>query len=105
MTGPRRFATPCTVEIACDGESLHAHVRLDGVEVGPADKVRVHEAPAHIRFGERRTLVTRATVTRANGLERLMTKLSARLQLTELFEVSFSPGALGAGISEQGGRR
>ena len=93
----RSFDTPCTVEIACDGESLHAHVRLDGVEIGPADRVRVHEAPAHVRFGERRTIATVATVTRANPVERALTRLSARLQLTELFEVSFSPGAVKEG--------
>ncbi len=95
----RSFETPCTVEIACDGESLHAHVLLEGVEIGPADKVRVHEAPAHVRFGERRTIKTRATVTRANAMERALTYLSARLQLTELFEVSFSPGAVKEGAA------
>ena len=104
MKGPRRFDTPCVVEIACDGESLHAHVRLEGVDVGPADRVRVHEAPARVSFGERRTLATRATVTRANLLERALTKLAARLQLTELFEVSFSPGALARDAFKQGGR-
>ena len=95
----RAFETPCTVEIACDGESLHAHVRLDGVEIGPADRVRVHAAPAHVRFGERRTIATRATVTRANALERTLTRLAARLQLTELFEVSFSPGPMKRGAA------
>ena len=101
----RCFETPCTVEIACDGESLHAHVLLDGVEIGPADKVRVHEGPTRVCFGERRTITTRATVTRANAMERAMTYLAARLQLTELFEVSFSPGALRPGALSHGGPR
>ena len=100
----RSFETPCTVEIACDGESLHAHVRLPGVEIGPADKVRVHEGAARVRFGDRRTIATRATVTRANALERALTRLGAHLQLTELFEVSFSPGAVPNAVHEGGAR-
>ena len=104
MKGPRRFDTPCVVEIACDGESLHAHVRLEGIDVGPADRVRVHEAPTHIQFGDRRIITTLATVTRAGLLDRVLTKLAARLQLTDLFEVSFSPGVLGRDALKQGGR-
>jgi hypothetical protein len=90
----RRFDTPCTVEIACDADSVHAHVDLGAVEIGPADRVRVHEAPARIAFGERTTLHTRATVTRATALERLVVRAMAGLALGELYEVSFSPGGL-----------
>ena len=91
---PRRFDVPCSIEIACDGESLHAHLDLGGVEIGPADRVRVHAAPRSVRWGERRTIRTCATVIRATPLERALIQLAQRLQLTDLFEVSFSPGAL-----------
>ena len=45
-----------------------------------------------ILYGEKLVLERQATVTRAGPLERMMTKLAARLERTELYEVSFSSG-------------
>ncbi|GJE28554.1 hypothetical protein [Methylobacterium organophilum] len=87
----RVVEVPCTIEIEQTPESLHAHVTLDaGFEIEPGDAVQVHEAPAIIPYGERVILHGRATVTRAGALERAWTKLIAHLELTELYEVSFS---------------
>ena len=83
---------PCTVEIEHTAESLHAHVVLEGAEPEPGDEVIVHDAPDHVPFGESRTVRCRATVLRAGPLGRLRAKLEGYLELTELFEVSFSPG-------------
>ena len=84
---------PCTIEIEHTERSLHAHVSLDGEpELRPGDRVRVHGAPIRVRFGDKLTLRRDATVERAGWLERQWTKLTARLELSELYEVSFTPG-------------
>lgn len=43
-------------------------------------------------MAEKLRLRRNATVTRASGIERLITKIAARFELTELYEVSFSSG-------------
>ena len=97
MTGPfkgkRKIDVPCTIEIENTFDSLHAHVELHGgLEVEAGDEVLVHGDPIRVPFGEKVTLHRTATVTRANWLERLITMIGARLELTELYEVSFSSG-------------
>jgi hypothetical protein len=89
----RRQHTPCTIEIEHSERSLHAHVELDGgLALGPGDRVRVHGAPIRVRFGETLILRREATVERAGWLERQWTKFTARFALSELYEVSFTPG-------------
>jgi hypothetical protein len=88
------FDVACTIEIENTFDSLHAHVDLDGdVAVGPGDEVRVHGDPIRVPFGEKVVLRRQATVTKAGALDRMLTKLAARLELTELYEVSFSSGS------------
>ena len=90
----RQFDVACTIEIENTFESLHAHVDLDGdIEIEAGDQVLVHGDPIRVPYGEKLTLRRQATVTRAGTLERLLTKLAARFELTELYEVSFSSGA------------
>lgn len=87
------FDVPCTVEIEQSSETLHAHVILDGdVEIGPGDEVLVHDAPTAVAFGERLVVRRTATVVRAGLLDRIRAKLQGYLELTELYEVSFSNG-------------
>lgn len=86
-----RVEVPCTVEIEQTPETLHAHVSLDaGFEIEPGDEVTVHDAPTSVPYGERLVVQRTATVTRAGRMERLWTKLAGHLELTELYEVSFS---------------
>ena len=87
----RSIEVPCTVEIEHTADSLHAHVDLDGVEIEPGDEVIVHSAPVDVPFGQRIVVRRTATVVRANAAERAWTKLLAYLELTELYEVGFSP--------------
>ena len=87
MTQPGRLRShrvdvPCTVDIAQTVESLHAHVELQGIDVGPGDSVQVHDAPTVVGYGEHLVCDRQATVTRA----------TSRFELTLLYEVSFSPG-------------
>ena len=91
LNGRRTVEVPCTVEIEQTPESLHAHVSLDAdFEIEPGDEVQVHDAPTSVPYGERRVVRRTATVTRAGRIERLWTKLAGHLELTELYEVSFS---------------
>ena len=64
---------------------IYAHHVLHG-------QVLVHGDPIQVPYGEKLTLRRRATVTRAGWFDRTITKLMARLELTELYEVSFSSG-------------
>jgi hypothetical protein len=87
------FVVPCTVEVENTFESLHAHVDLHGGhKIEPGDEVLVHGDPIRVPYGQKVVLQRQATVTRAGWLERMFTMLSARLELTELYEVSFSSG-------------
>jgi len=87
------FDVPCTVEIEQTSETFHAHVVLDGdVQIQPGDEVMVHNAPTHVEFGERVVLRRIATVKRGTALDRLRARIEGYLELTELYEVSFSDG-------------
>jgi hypothetical protein len=89
----RTFDVPCTVEIEQTSETLHAHVVLDGdIQIEPGDEVMVHNAPTHVQFGERLVLRRIATVKRGTALDRLRARIEGYLELTELYEVSFSDG-------------
>lgn len=91
----RRFTVPCTITVTHDWESLEAHVELDGDvrrEVG--DSIVVHGEAITVPWGESITLRRLASVRRAGWLERQWVRLMAHFELTELYEVSFSPGSL-----------
>ncbi|CAL8977075.1 hypothetical protein GJ689_00360 [Rhodoplanes serenus] len=90
--GRRVVEVPCTVEIERTADSLHAHVDLHGIEIAPGDEVIVHDAPTSIPFGESSIVHTRATVVLAGRFERLWARLAGYFELTELYEVGFSPG-------------
>ena len=93
--GRRVQQLPCTIEIEHTERSLHAHVELDGdLALRPGDRVRVHGDPLRVRFGESLLLRREATVERAGWLERQWTRLAARFELSELYEVSFTGGRL-----------
>ncbi|OYU35927.1 hypothetical protein [Novosphingobium sp. PASSN1] len=91
--GGSSFDTPCRIEIEQTPEHFHAHVRLAGdIELQPGDRVKVHGAPIRVDFGQSMAIDRMATVTRASLPVRLWIKLAAYFDLTELYEVSFTPG-------------
>lgn len=91
----RRQHARCTIEVEQSDASLHAHVDLDGAfQLQPGDRVRVHGEQIRIGFGERRVFHRDCTIQRADWIERQWTRLTSRLSLTELYEVSFSQGLL-----------
>lgn len=90
LTSRRVLEVPCSLDLEESCESLHAYVELDGVELGPGDEVIVHDPPTAVpAYGERLVWRGRATVIKASPLERFWTRLSSRLELTELYEVGF----------------
>lgn len=85
------FDVDCCIEIENTASSLHAHVTLDNdVALHPGDEVTIHGDEIRPAFGETLTLQRRATVRRAGWLEDHWTRLTGRLELTELLETSFS---------------
>lgn len=87
------FDTGCTVEVEHSFDHLHAHVGLDGdVAIGPGDRVLVHGDRIVVPFGGSLRERRMATVFRAFPWERTLTRIKARLALTELYEIGFSPG-------------
>jgi len=90
---PRVFDVPCTIEVEHTNEHLHAHVALEGdVPIYPGDRVRVHGTPIHVEYGHSASYQRQATVRRAGWLSRQWTRFLASLEITELYEVSFSAG-------------
>jgi hypothetical protein len=87
-----RIDLPCRVDLEQTAESLHAYVEIDGVEIRPGDRVIVHDPPTEVGFGERIVCDRTATIVRASLLERVMARLRGYVELTELYEVSFSGG-------------
>lgn len=91
-SGRRTIEVPCTIDMEQSSDSLHAYVELQGVDVGPGDEVIVHDAPTAIAFGDHGVFERQATVRRAGPLGRLRARIEGYLELTELYEVSFSEG-------------
>ena len=88
------FEVGCTIDIENTFDSCHAHVELDGdLPIHPGDAVRVLGDPVVVRYGEKVTLRRTATVKRAGGLKRVLTRLGGNLECIDLFEVSFSSGS------------
>lgn len=99
MTTPapskRRFTVPCKITVEHTMESLEAHVALgNGVEPGLGDRVAVHGDAVTVPFGESITIEREATITRANIFEKFWLRLKSQVEVTELYEVSFSPGRI-----------
>jgi hypothetical protein len=85
----RTVDVPCTIDLESTHDHLHAHVDLEGVAPEPGDAVLVHNAPDRIALGEVRTYRSRATVSQASWPKRAWTRLIARLDITELYDVGF----------------
>lgn len=91
----RSFTIPCRIAVEQSDMHFHAHVELEGeIAIEPGDRVRVHGDPIRVKFGESAVIERIATVTRAGPLRRGWTRLVSYLDFAELYEVSFTPGAL-----------
>ena len=91
IIGNIREDVMCTVRVVNTFESLAAHVELDdGIVAEPGDEVLVHGKPLIVPYGETREERRKATITRANWLERKWTQMTGDLEFMELLEFSFS---------------
>ena len=93
MTGQRVINTACTITVRHTDESLEAHVELDNdllPETG--DRVTVFGDPVRVEYGESITLRRDAKLVRGTALDKFWIKFKSLFEITELYEVSFSPG-------------
>ena len=87
----KKETVPCTVEVSHRFEELSAHVRFDnGAVVNPGDSVLVHGDPVIAPYGEVIVEKRQATITRANVVERVWTRMTGNFEFIELCEFSFS---------------
>lgn len=92
MKDQRVINTACTITVRHTDESLEAHVELDHdllPETG--DRVTVFGEPVRVEYGESMTLRRDARLVRATLLDKLWVKFKSLFEVTELYEVSFSP--------------
>lgn len=82
----------CRVEINHTPERFGAHVHLDGEpDLAPGDRVCVYGPPIDIVPGTDIDVRRRARIERATALERAWARLRGQFEITELYEVSFTP--------------
>lgn len=94
VTTRRSIELCCTVDLEQTTDSLHAYVDIEGITIRPGDTVIIHDAPSNVAFGDRLLCNRRVTVVRAGLLGNILARLKGYLELTELYEVSFSDGRL-----------
>lgn len=83
---------PCTITIEQTNEHFHAHVELDDVVmIAPGDSVRVLGDPVQITFGQKTVFRRVALLRRAGLLRRAWTRFTAHFEMTELYDISFTP--------------
>jgi len=85
----RSERVPCTLDLEATHDQFHAHADLGTVEVNEGDAVLVHGAPSRVAFGEKRTMTTTATVSRASWPRRLLVRVLGTSHVTDLYEVGF----------------
>ena len=85
----RTIDVPATIDLEATDRELHAHVILEGIEIDEGDEVLVHGAPSYIALNEKRTMATRATVSKASLPRRMWERVMGRTRITELYEVGF----------------
>ncbi len=99
MTRPARRGASldigCRVDIDHTPQRFGAHVILDGdPELHPGDRVTVYGPPITILPDCDISVRRRARIERAGPLGRALMRLRGRFEITELYEVSFTPGRL-----------
>jgi hypothetical protein len=86
----RTRVVPVTLDLERTHETFFAHVELpDGVEVHEGDEVRVHQAPTTLKFGEKYTMQSQATISHASWPRRVLQRVLGTSEITGLYEVGF----------------
>lgn len=93
LIGRHSYEVPCRVDLEHTIDSLHAHVDLeDETPIGPGDQVLINGDPIDIAYGEKRVIDRVATITRGGWYDRVWARVAGGMEVTELFDVSFTPG-------------
>ncbi|MEE4210949.1 MAG: hypothetical protein V2I43_17000 [Parvularcula sp.] len=88
----RIIETECTVTVRHTEETLEAHVDLDnGLLPGIGDKVTVFGDPVRVEYGNTLQIRRAARLVRGSLLDKLWIRFLSLFEITELYEVSFSP--------------
>lgn len=88
----RSIPTTCTVTVRHTDETLEAHVELDdGLLPSVGDKITVFGSPVHVEYGSTIEIKRDARLVRGSALDKFWLKLRSLFDVTELYEVSFSP--------------
>jgi hypothetical protein len=87
----RRVRTvPVTLDLERTHDQFFAHVELpEGVLVNEGDEVLVHDAPTTLRFGEKYSMQSQATISHASWPRRLLQRVLGTSEITGLYEVGF----------------
>lgn len=84
--------TSCTVTVRHTEETLEAHVELDdGLLPTVGDRIRVFGDPVQVEYGSTIAFRRKAHLVRGCALDKFWIKLCSLFDMTELYEVSFSP--------------
>lgn len=88
----KAITTMCTVTVRHTEETLEAHVELDdGLLPATGDKVTVFGEPVRVEYGSTVTLRRDARLIRGSILDKGWMRFKSLFDVTELYEVSFSP--------------
>ena len=86
------ISTMCTVTVRHTEETLEAHVVLDdGLLPKTGDRITVYGEPVRVEYGSSITIRRDAQLVRGSILDKAWMRLKSLFDVTELYEVSFSP--------------
>jgi hypothetical protein len=84
--------TRCTVTVKHTEETLEAHVELDeGLLPDVGDRITVFGDPVRVEYGSSLEVRRDARLVRGSSFDKLWLKIRSMFEMTELYEVSFSP--------------
>lgn len=88
----RVVSTMCTITVRHTEETLEAHVELDdGLLPDTGDRITVFGAPVHVEYGSTLQLRRDAHLIRGTVLDKAWMRLKSLFDVSELYEVSFTP--------------
>jgi hypothetical protein len=79
-----------SLDMANTWDDLYAHVELEGVDIGPGDAVKLHNAPVNLPYGQKRQFTGKASYFKASSFKKWFITTFSRFEITMLYEVSFS---------------
>lgn len=86
------ISTMCTITVQHTEETLEAHVELDdGLLPKTGDRITVYGSPVQVAYGSTLKVRRDAQLVRGNVFDKAWMRLKSLFDVSELYEVSFSP--------------